>query len=146
MARAFLLYILVAYPFAYLYSSLDTLSQRTPRQLVGPWKLLKVSLLFFFFSFVVHVFPILAIIFIHVWLKKTMPRVLHSCLYLANCHLATAFLANYHLANCNYFSCKLSSCKLHSFILQIVILQIIFSLFGARPSITILLLLERRCI
>ena len=37
---------------AYLYSSLDTLSQGTLRRLVGPWKLLKIS--FSIFSLVVH--------------------------------------------------------------------------------------------
>ena len=94
MARAFLLYLLKAYLFAnrgktislrwlalfrnfgeareanrgqachaYLYSSLDMLNRGTLHQLLGPWKLLKVSSLFFYF--VVHVLPILVIIFIH---------------------------------------------------------------------------------
>ena len=44
---------------AYLYSSLDTLSQGTLCQLVGPWKLIKVS--FFIFSLVVHAFSFLVI-------------------------------------------------------------------------------------
>ena len=42
---------------AYLYFSLDTLSQEILCQLVGPWKLLKVS--FSFFSLVVHAFSFL---------------------------------------------------------------------------------------
>ena len=70
---------------AYLYSTLDTLSRGTLRQLVGPWKLLEVSYLS------------ISCIFIYSLL---------SCkLY----HLANCYLANYHHANCTilYLTCGL---------------------------------------
>ena len=56
---------------AYLYSSLDTLSRGTLRQLVGPWKLLKVSSLSI------------------------------SCIFICSLQSSKLYhLANYHFANC----------------------------------------------
>ena len=97
---------------AYLYSSLDTLSRGTLRQLVGPWKLLEVSSLFS--SFVALVLLILAIIFTHMLLRfkgnhTSCPCKLYLCFHLANNHLA-----NYIHSACKLTSYKLISCKLNT--------------------------------
>ena len=113
---------------AYLYSSLDTLNRRTFCQLVGPWKLLDVSL----FSFVVSYkcTPCLCKLCSsthHLGLKKLYLMFLQTIFMPLSCKLSSYKLHSYlYLVNCTYSSCKLSSCKLHLFILQNVIVQTVF--------------------
>ena len=128
---------------AYLYSSLDTLSRGTLHQLLGPWKLLEVSLSSFSLLWLmyIHLYVIqakmcimlLQTIFmfpscklsscklftlVHLYFLQT---VILQTIILKNYHLANYHLANCHLVNrinsfCKLSLCKLSSCKFHPFI------------------------------
>lgn len=111
---------------AHFYSVMDTLSQRTLRQLVRPWKLLKVR----FFSFS------------HVVLQIALCTLANCiCFIFLRCHLCLqiAFRA---LANCTLLSCKLSSFKpylcsflancIYTLFLQTIILWTISMLFPCK--------------
>ena len=95
----------------YLYFSLDTLSRGTLRQLVGPWKLLKVSSLFFFFCSSC-ISPLLQLFssICHLGLKKIVIMLLqtesmHLSSKLSSCNLLTSIPYKLQLL-------FLSSCKL----------------------------------
>ena len=82
---------------AYFYSSLDTLSRGTLRQLVGPWKLLKVSFFPFYLQFM-HSH--------HFWLRL-MYIFLLTAFILIYCKLLFDKLPCLCLANYTITSCKL---------------------------------------
>ena len=95
---------------AYFYSSLDTLSRGTLRQLVGPWKLLEVS--FFPFSLVAHAFPSLGL-YIHMPFRLRLCTIFLLTAFIPiSCKLLPCKLPYLCLANCTITSCKLSSCEL----------------------------------
>ena len=119
----------------YLYSSLDTLSRGTLHQLVGPWKLLKVSSLFlFFYSFLQTCTSYLCkLMFIHMSSRFTK---LHLILLQA-VSMSLSYKRSYHcicilqIIILQVIPCL--SCKLSSTFLQTVILQIVPSLFSVGP-------------
>ena len=121
---------------AYLYLSLDILNRGTLRQLVGPWKLFKVSSFFLFFcSFLQTCTSYLCKLcsFIcHLGLQNCISYFckLCPCFYSVNYHLATISvfcklssckLYLVHPMNCHLFSCKISSCKLSFIVIQTII-------------------------
>lgn len=113
---------------AHFYLIMDTLSQGTLRQLVGPLKLLEVR----FFSFY-HV--VLQIVLC------TLANYICFIFLIFHLPLQTTFCA---LANCTLLCCKLSSYKsylcyflatyIYTIILQTIILQTISMLFSCKLS------------
>ena len=96
---------------AYFYSSLDTLSWGTLRQLVGLWKLIEVS--FSSFSLLAYAFSTLVIICIHMSFRLKLCIIFLQTVFVStSCKLSSYKLPYLYFANCVITSCKLSSCIL----------------------------------